>query len=151
MISNHQADRHWSGHFPVTSTALLSILERAARGETGFSVLERRFFLACEIWAAANAGELDVPLAAGALPASPAAFSAIGAERAAQILRTALIRPLDGSSRSAQRTRAATLGEALKQLPEPVDELLARCARGFLRAAARSHESASALPQTAAG
>src|ERR1700686_691627 len=133
MISNHQADRHWSGHFPVTSTALLSILERAARGETHFSALERRFFLACEVWAAVNAGELDVPFAAGALPAWPAAFSAIGAERAAEVLRKALIRPLDGSSTAAQRERIAALADDLKHLPEPVDELLARCARGFLR------------------
>jgi hypothetical protein len=151
MMSKPHADRHWSGHFPVTSTALLSILERAARGETRFSALERRFYLACEVWAGVNAGELDALFAAGVLGESPAAFLAIGAERVAEVLRRSLMRPINGSSTAAQLERIAALTDDLQGLPEPVDELLARCARGFFRAAPRSRESAPQFPQTAAG
>jgi hypothetical protein len=143
MISKPHADRHWSGHFPVTSTALLSILERAARGETRFSTLERRLHLACEVWAAVNAGELEVLFAAGGvLRHAPAAFSAIGAERVAEVLCKASIRPIG---------RIAALENDLKHVSEPVDELIARFARSYLGAAAQLRESAPALSQRASG
>jgi len=150
-MSKPHADRHWSGHFPVTSTALLSILERAARGETRFSTLERRLHLACEVWAAVNAGELEVLFAAGGVRRqAAAAFSAIGAERVAEVLREASIRPI-GSSGAAENERIAALENDLKHVSEPVDELIARFARCYLGAAAQLRESARALSQRASG
>lgn len=150
-MSKPHADRHWSGHFPVTSTALLSILERAARGETRFSTLERRLHLACEVWAAVNAGELEVLFAAGGVRRqAAAAFSAIGAERVAEVLRKALIRPI-GSSGAVENERIAALENDLKHVSEPVDELIARVARSYLGAAAQLRESPPALSQRASG
>jgi hypothetical protein len=151
MMRKHHSDGHWSGHLPVTSTALLSILERAARGEARFFEIERRLYLACEVWAAINAddlGSLFESTGVGALRETPAAFSAIGAERVADVLRKVLVRPINGPS---PRERIAAIAEELRCISEPVDELIASAAREYLRSAARPCQAAPALRESASG
>jgi hypothetical protein len=124
----------WRGHFPVTSVALLSILNRAADGQREFSHAERVFYLACEFWAAVNARELEAhldPDAADPLHDARLAFSAIGAERIVDVLRHADI-PGAARAKRGRRQCVAATEERLLCTQDSVDVLIAEFARRYL-------------------
>lgn len=148
----HRATESWKGHLPVTSVALLSILERIASGETLLSRAERGFYVACEIWAAVNARDLDALYASvgtGPLRDAHAAFSAIGAEHVADILRNDVFAPVAASADTDHRRRMDAFEERLRRVPEPVDELIARYARCHLGVAPRHSALAPAVARQA--
>jgi hypothetical protein len=124
----------WRGHLPITSVALLAILNRAADGQTLFSRVERVFYLACEFWAAVNARELEAhldPDAADPLHDARLAFSAIGAERIVDVLRHADIAGSARTKRGRRQCVAAT-EERLLRTQDSVDVLIAEFARRYL-------------------
>jgi hypothetical protein len=124
----------WRGHLPITSVALLAILNRAAAGQGQFSRVERVFYLACEFWAAVNAQDLAAhldPDAADPLHDARLAFSAIGAERLVAVLRHADI-PAGTRAKHGRRQFIAALEERLLHIPDSVDDLIAQFARRYL-------------------
>jgi hypothetical protein len=124
----------WSGHFPITSIALLSVLNRAAAGQEEFSQAERALYVACEFWAALNARELEAHLnldVADPLHDARFAFSAMGAEHLVNTLLEAVIPPGD-LTQDQHRQWIATLEEQLLRVADPVDVLIARSARRCL-------------------
>jgi hypothetical protein len=124
----------WRGHLPITSVALLSILNRAIAGQMLFSRVERVFYLACEFWAAVNARELEAhldPDAADPLHDARLAFSAIGAERIVDVLRHADIAGGARAQRGRRQCVAAT-EERLLRTQDSVDVLIAEFARRYL-------------------
>ena len=152
MMNKYCATESWTGHLPVTSVALLSILERIASGETLFSRVERGFYVACEIWAAINARDLEalfVSVGTGPLREAHAPFSAIGAQHVANILRNEIFARVAASADTDHRKRLAALEERLRRVPEPVDELIARFAQRHLCVAPRLSESAPAVARGA--
>jgi hypothetical protein len=133
---------NWHGHFPVTHTALLSLLNRAAAGHMEFSRVERLLCVACEFWAAVNARELDAHLSSEVgdpLRDARFAFSAIGAKYVVKILHQAAVEAAGSRSRrGACRQRIADIEEQLLCVPDPVDILIARFAWRHLREEQRS-------------
>ena len=127
--------RHpWRGHLPITSVALLAILNRAADGQMFFSRVERVFYLACEFWAAVNGRELEAhldPDAADPLHDARLAFSAIGAEHIVDVLRHADIAGSARAKRGHRQCVAAT-EERLLRTQDSVDVLIAEFARRYL-------------------
>jgi hypothetical protein len=124
----------WRGHFPITSIALLSILNRAAAGQEEFSQAERILYVACEFWAAVNALELEAHVdldVADALHDARFAFSAIGAEHLVNTLLQ-VDAPTGDRMQDGHRQWIATLQEQLLRVADSVDVLIARFARRCL-------------------
>jgi hypothetical protein len=128
----------WRGHLPITSVALLAILNRAIAGQTLFSRAERVFYLACEFWAAVNGRELEAHLdldaaldAADPLHDARLAFSAIGAGRIVAVLRHADI-PAGTRAKRGRRQSIAAVEEQLLRTQDSVDVLIAEFARRYL-------------------
>ena len=124
----------WRGHLPITSVALLSLLNRAAAGQTEFSHVERLLYVACEFWAAVNAHELEAhldPDITDPMGDARRAFSAIGAGHVADTLRQILV-PSRTLTKHRRRQRLAAVEEQLLLVPEAVDVLIARFARRYL-------------------
>jgi hypothetical protein len=124
----------WRGHLPITSVALLAILNRAIAGQTLFSRAERVFYLACEFWAAVNGRELEAHLdldAADPLHDARLAFSAIGAGRIVAVLRHADI-PAGTRAKRGRRQSIAVVEEQLLRTQDSVDVLIAEFARRYL-------------------
>jgi hypothetical protein len=131
----------WRGHSQVTSVALLSLLERAAAGQTEFSRAERLLYVACEFWAAVNAREIDAHLSSEVgdpLRDVRFAFSAIGAKHVVKILHQAAVEATGSRSKDARKERIADIEEQLLCVPDPVDTLIARFAWRHLREEQRS-------------
>ncbi|MEP6883294.1 MAG: hypothetical protein ABJC66_00965 [Gammaproteobacteria bacterium] len=117
--------RPWRGHLPITSVALLELLNRAAAGRVEFSRVEWVLYVACEFWAAANAQELDAYLDArpmDSLADARRAFSAIGAVEVTRVLQEVGHHP-----------NIDALERALLATSESVDQLIARFAGRYLR------------------
>jgi hypothetical protein len=124
----------WRGHFPITSIALLSILNRAATGQEEFSHSERVLYVACEFWAAVNALELEAhldPEVADPLHDARFAFSAIGAEHLANNLLQPVV-PTGDLTQDGHGQWIAILQEQLLRVADPIDVLIARFARRCL-------------------
>jgi hypothetical protein len=124
----------WRGHFPITSVALLALLNRAAAGQAEFSRVERVLYVACEFWAAVNALELDAHLATGVIdPLRDArfAFSAIGAEHVVDTLHQVVV-PISALTQDRRSQCIAAIEEQLLRVPDSVDALIARFARRYL-------------------
>lgn len=124
----------WRGHLPITSVALLSLLNRAAAGQTEFSHVERLLYVACEFWAAVNAHELESHLdhdIADPMGDARRAFSAIGAGHVVDTLRQILV-PSRMLTEHRRRQRLAAIEEQLLRVPEAVDVLIALFARRYL-------------------
>jgi hypothetical protein len=118
----------WRGHLPIASAALLSILERAAKGGSQFSPAERALFTACEFWAAAEGRTLVRYL--GASAADPLrfvsiVFAAIGASNVARTLFAAVGELRDAPTPLAQLKCLTGLQERLLKTRDPVDKLIA--------------------------
>jgi hypothetical protein len=125
----------WHGHFPVTHTALLSLLNRAAAGHMEFSRVERLLCVACEFWAAVNACELDAYLDSNTsdrLRDARFAFSEIGAEHVVHALHQTAIDAAGPRSIGERSKRIADIEERLLRVPDPVDMLIARFAWRYL-------------------
>ena len=121
----------WPGHFPVTSVALLSMLERIAGGERRFSPAERILFVACEFWSAFNAGELDGYFdlkAEDPTRDSRIALQIVGATQMAGTLDQGALGPPGGRADIRRRRRLVILEEKMARISEPVDLLIARFA-----------------------
>jgi hypothetical protein len=126
----------WHGHFPVTYSALLSLLSRAAAGHMEFSRVERLLCVACEFWAAVNARELDAYLDSNVsdrLRDARFAFSEIGAEHVVNALHQTAIDTAGPRSIGERRERIADIEERLLRVPDPVDVLIARFAWRYLK------------------
>lgn len=121
----------WKGHLPMASASLPSILERAARGGSQFSLAERALFMACEFWNAIAARRLATHLGGGAIDTlryMNIIYSGIGAPQVASAV-SAAVRELEGVSSAQGRLRCLTaLQERLLRIKEPVDHLIARLA-----------------------
>ena len=121
----------WPGHFPVTSVALLSLLERVSGGERRFSPAERVLFVACEFWSAFNAGELDSYFdlkAEDPTHDSRIALRVIGASEIASALDQGVLGPAGGRAEPRRRRRLVILEEKMRGISEPIDLLIARFA-----------------------
>jgi hypothetical protein len=83
----------WPGHAPITSTALLSLLNRASTGHSDFTATERILFTLSEFWAAASTGtlldHLNTHVGRG-LADARTAFSVIGAAEIVSLLDRAI-------------------------------------------------------------
>jgi hypothetical protein len=126
----------WRGHHPVTSMALLSLLDRAAAGQLDFSRVERHLWVASEFWAAVNSCELDAHLDSAAndpLCEARFAFSSIGAEHVVDALYRAAVGAAGTQPRAVRRHCIADLENELLRVPDPVDVLIARFASRYLR------------------
>jgi hypothetical protein len=125
----------WPGHFPVTSVALVSLLDRVAEGEASFSAAERILFVACEFWSAFNSGELDSHFdlkAEDPTRHSRMALRIVGAVQFAKSLERGVLGPPGGRANIPRRRRLAILEEKLRRINEPVDLLIARFAWHYL-------------------
>jgi hypothetical protein len=121
----------WRGHFPVTSVALLPLLQRAAADRSDFSRVERILWVACEFWAAVNARELSAHLdteVGDPLRDARFAFSAIGATQVLETLRQVAVGTAGAESRGTRCERISDIEDRLLRLPEAVDMLIARFA-----------------------
>jgi len=131
-----RAAQAWRGHHPITSVALLSLLDRAAVGQPDFSRVERQLWVVCEFWAAVNACELDAHLDSGTedpLHDAHCAFRAIGADHVADTLDRAAVETAGDSQPVASlRYRSAELEHQLLRVPDAVDDLIARFAGQYL-------------------
>lgn len=121
----------WQGHYPVTTVALMSLLERAAAGETKFSPAERILFVASEFWCAFHAEELESHLELKADdPTRDArvAFRILGAKQVADALERAALGPPGGRANARRRQRLADIHLKLRGVTDPVDLMIARFA-----------------------
>ena len=135
----------WHGHFPVTYAALLPLLTRASAGQMGFSRAERLLCIACEFWAAVNAGELEAHLDSNVsdrLRDARFAFSEIGAEHVVNALHQTALAIAGTRSIGERRRRIADIQQRLLQVADPVDGLIARFARRYL--SEKQHQAAPA-------
>jgi hypothetical protein len=135
----------WPGHFPVTSVALMSLLDRAAAGETKFSTAERVLFVACEFWSAFNAAELEAYFdlkAEDPTRETRVALRIVGAVKLAGMLDQGVLGPPGGRASVRRRRRLVDLDARLRNAGEPVDLLLARFAWRYMTA-----ERRTAVPQ----
>ena len=140
----------WHGHFPVTYAALLPLLTRAAAGQMGFSRDERLLCVACEFWAAVNAGELDAHLefnVSDRLRDARFAFSEIGAEHVVNTLHQTALAAAGMRSSGERRRRVADIQERLLRVADPVDALIARFAWRYLSEKQRKAEPAAAVSE----
>jgi hypothetical protein len=140
----------WRGHFPITSIAMLSILNRAAAGQTEFAQVERILFVACEFWAAVNALELEAHLdleIADPLREARFAFSAIGAEHLVDTLHQHAL-AAGALTQDARRQRIVAMEEKVLHVPDTVDALIARFARRYLCDELGLIEPAPGMPDT---
>ena len=134
-VESRQPASAWHGHFPVTYAALLPLLTRASAGQMGFSRVERLLCVACEFWAAVNAGELETHLDSNIsdrLRDARFAFSEIGAEHVVNALHQTAIAVAGMRSTGERRRRIADIQERLLRVPDPVDALIARFAWRYL-------------------
>jgi hypothetical protein len=125
----------WRGHFPVTSVAVMSVLERAAAGEVNFSPAERTLFVVCEFWSAFNAAELDTYFDLKAQdPTRDAreALRTVGAVQMADALDFAVLGPAGGRATVRRRQRLLELAATLQRIDEQLDLLIARFAWCYL-------------------
>lgn len=125
----------WPGHFPVTSVALVSMLERLVLGDMNFSPAERILFVACEFWSAFKSGELDGHFdlkAEDPTRDSRMALRIIGAAKVALALSRGALGPPGGRADIKRRRRLALLEEKLRLIDEPVDLLIARFAWRYM-------------------
>jgi len=121
----------WPGHSPTTSSALLSLMLRARRGNTEFSRAQRVLFTVCEFRAAAMHGALRRYLgstAAAQLEIAEACYRALGLTGTAAVLRRNRVRLLKRPSAELLTAAIADLETSLARLREPVDETIARFA-----------------------
>jgi hypothetical protein len=133
----------WQGHFPVTTVALMSLLERAAAGETKFSPAERILFVACEFWCAFHAEELESHLdlkAEDPTRDSRVAFRILGAQEVANALERGVLGGPGGRANVRRRQRLLDLEARLRQVTEPVDLMIARFAWRHISAQRRVPE-----------
>jgi hypothetical protein len=131
VVESRQPASAWHGHFPVTYAALLPLLTRASAGQIGFSRAERLLCVACEFWAAVNAGELETHLDSNVsdrLRDARFAFSEIGAEHVVNALHQTAIAIAGTRSTGERHRRIADVEERLLRVPDPVDVLIARFA-----------------------
>jgi len=116
---------------PESSSALGSLLERAASGNCTFSPAERALFMACEFWVAVETRVLVRHL--GADPAESIryqglVFGAIGAQGVSRALVSALREYAACAGPPARRRCLDLLQERLAGTQEPVDFLIAELA-----------------------
>jgi hypothetical protein len=133
----------WQGHFPVTTVAMMSLLERAAAGETKFTPAERILFVACEFWCAFNAGELESHLdlkAEDPTRDARVAFRILGAQQVANALDRGALGPAGGRASMRRRQRLLDLDANLRRSTEPVDLMIARFAWRHMSAQRRVPE-----------
>jgi hypothetical protein len=137
----------WQGHLPITSFALLTLLDRAAAGGNEFSRNERVLFVAAEFWAAVNARELATHVdceVADPLSDARNAFSVIGAPHLVKILRQCA--PRRALSETGRHQGILAVEERLRRVPESVDLLIARFAGRCLCEERRCAEAAAGFP-----
>ncbi|HEY2633871.1 MAG TPA: hypothetical protein VGI51_04075 [Steroidobacteraceae bacterium] len=147
-VESRQPTSGWPGHFPVTYAALLPLLTRASAGQMGFSRVERLLCVACEFWAAVNAGELEAHLDSNVsdrLRDARFAFSEIGAEHVVNALHQTAIAIAAMRSTGERRRRIADIQERLLRVPDPVDGLIARFAWRYLSEQQHKAEPAAAV------
>ena len=133
----------WQGHFPVTTVAMMSLLERAGAGETKFSPAERVLFVACEFWCAFHAEELESHLdlkAEDPTRDARAAFRILGAQQVANALDRGVLGPPGGRANVRRRHRLLELDAKLRLVTEPIDLLIARFAWRHMSAQRRVPE-----------
>ena len=134
-VESGYLDGSWQGHFPVTCVALMSVLERTVSGDEKYSTAERILFVACEFWAACNAGELDSYFdlkAADPTRDARVALRIVGALQMANLLDAGVLGPAGGRANARRRQRLSELERKLALLKEPVDLLIARFAWRYL-------------------
>jgi hypothetical protein len=134
-VESGHLEGQWPGHFPVTSVALVSLLDRLAEREASFSAAERILFVACEFWSAFNSGELDSHFDLKAQDPTRHARMAlriVGAIQFAKSLEREALGPPGGRADIPRRRRLAILVEKLRRINEPVDLLIARFAWHYL-------------------
>jgi hypothetical protein len=142
----------WQGHFPVTTVAMMSLLERAAAGETKFSPAERILFVACEFWCAFHAGELESHLdlkAEDPTRDARTAFRILGAQQVANALDRGALGPAGGRASMRRRQRLLDLDANLRRVTEPVDLMIARFAWRHMAAQRQVPELNVSLATTA--
>jgi hypothetical protein len=114
----------------------------------GFSREERLLCVACEFWAAVNAGELEAHLDSNIgdrLRDARFAFSEIGAEHVVNTLHQTAIAAAGMQASGERRRRIADIQERLLRVADPVDELIARFAWRYLSEMQRKAEPAAAV------
>jgi hypothetical protein len=139
----------WSGHFPVTCVAMMSVLERATDGEPSFTPAERILFVACEFWSAFNAGELDSYFDLKAQdPTRDArlALRIVGAVKLANTLDRGVLGSAIGRAGIRRRGRLLHVEAKLRGIAEPVDLLLARFAWRYL-STQRRRSAVTVIPE----
>jgi hypothetical protein len=151
VYSGH-LEGQWPGHFPVTSVAMMALLERAVAGEAKFSSAERVLFVACEFWSAFNAAELEGYFDLKAEdPTRDAriALRIIGAVKLADLLDRGVLGPAGGRAGIRRRRRLADLESVLRDAAGPMDLLLARFAWRYMSAERRTANPELRPPQLA--
>ena len=151
-VDSGHLEGSWRGHFPVTSVAMMSLLDRLAAGEENFSSAECALFVACEFWSAFNAAELDVYFdlkAEDPTRDTRAALRIVGAVQVADVLDLADLGPAGGRAASRRRQRLLELAGTLQRIEEPVDLLIARFAWRYLSEQRRTIDPAFRPPPDA--
>jgi hypothetical protein len=134
-VDSGHLEGSWRGHFPVTSVAMMSLLDRLATGEENFSSAECALFVACEFWSAFNAADLDCYFDLKAEDPTRdvrAALRMVGAVRVADALDLVDMGPGGGRAAIRRRQCLSELAGILQRIEEPVDLLLARFAWRYL-------------------
>ena len=134
-VESGYLDGSWQGHFRVTCVALMSLLERTLSGEEQFSSAERMLFVACEFWAAFNAGELDTYFdlkADDPMRDARTALRVVGDAQVADLLEAGALGPAGGRANTRRRQRLSDVEQKIAALQEPVDLLIARFAWRYM-------------------
>jgi hypothetical protein len=118
----------WSGHHRRTSSVLLTLLADAAAGRKQLTTAERTLIFACEFWAAVMNQTLAEHLGRNVdsrLRAAEQAFSAIGAQNIAAVLRQGRLELEQRHRHAALQQLIAGMQASLARIDEPVDNLIA--------------------------
>jgi hypothetical protein len=118
----------WSGHHRRTSSVLLTLLADAAAGRKQLTASERTLIFACEFWAAVMNQTLAQHLGrsiGSRLRAAEQAFSAIGAQNVATVLRQGQLDLEKRPPHAALQQLLAGMESSLARIDEPVDNLIA--------------------------
>jgi hypothetical protein len=118
----------WSGHHRRTSSVLLALLADAAAGRKQLTAGERTLIFACEFWAAVMNQTLAEHLGrniGSRVRAAEQAFSAIGAQNVATVLRRAQLELGRRHPHAALQQAVAGLEASLARIDEPVDNVIA--------------------------
>jgi len=125
----------WTGHQSITSTALLNLFGRAAKGDAVFTPGERTLVTLSEFWAAARTGSLLDFLerdTASRLRDARAAFVVIGAAQVIGILNRAIGEHALAPTEQLRRHCIMGLQDRLCITDEPIDLMIAGLARTCL-------------------